>query len=195
MKLLLENWRQYLNEGESIFDYSVQPDEKVFLAHEPFGEMRTIETGQQKTGYKPRGLWYGCGDEWLAWSRRELPSDYSNSIKHIYRIELDYATIGDHSAYDRVLRISTYEELRSFDDDFGAGGSDFSRLSHDYIDRLIDWKRVSRDYGGIEICPYQMDAHTTHDWYYRWDVASGCIWDKGTIKNIELLGSRQGMTT
>ena len=185
MKLLLENWNRFLTEDDSIFNYIINPDEKTFLTRVPFGEMKNIESSQQKTGFKPQGLWYGCGDEWLKWSRRELPSDYINSMKHIYKIELNYATINEKDTYDRVLKLSTPEEMSDFDYEYGT---------ENYSDRGIDWKRVSIDYGGIEICPYQQDEAKFLNWYYSWDVASGCVWDKGAVKIVEWLSSKQGLT-
>jgi len=59
----------------------------------------------------------------------------------------------------------------------GMGG--FNRWSI-----YIDWGRVAEDYSGIEIAPYLYEARMKHMWYYGWDVASGCIWGKGVVKNI-----------
>jgi len=124
MKLLLENWRQYLAEeqSESIFGYTIQPDDKVFLSNTPFDEMRTIQSGQQqKEGYKPLGLWYGCGDGWLRYASQELPSDYMAGVKYIYKIELNYAEKLEDSPYDRVLKVDTVEDLSSLSMEYGAG--------------------------------------------------------------------------
>ena len=48
----------------------------------------------------------------------------------------------------------------------------------------IDWIKVSKQYSGIEINPYQHSNRYTSMWYYGWDVASGCIWKNDLIKNI-----------
>jgi hypothetical protein len=199
MKLLLENWRQYLAEeqSESIFGYTIQPDDKVFLSNTPFDEMRTIQSGQQqKEGYKPLGLWYGCGDGWLRYASQELPSDYMADVKYIYKIELNYAEKLEDSPYDRVLKVDTVEDLSSLSMEYG--------VTDRYGYTKLNWRRFSNDYGGIEICPYQGYKHNPetdrnirmspdYDWYYPWDVASGCVWDAGAIRNIELLASKESV--
>ena len=51
----------------------------------------------------------------------------------------------------------------------------------------INWVKVSKDYGGIETCPF-LWKRKGYLWYGSWDVASGCIWNtKAIIKNSELI--------
>lgn len=52
---------------------------------------------------------------------------------------------------------------------------------------MIDWPKVAKRYGGIEITPYIYKARMTHLWYYGWDVASGCVWLASAVQNIKLL--------
>jgi hypothetical protein len=52
------------------------------------------------------------------------------------------------------------------------------------IAEKINWKVVSQKYSGIEINPYVWSRRNELFWYYGWDVASGCIWDKNAIKKI-----------
>jgi len=51
---------------------------------------------------------------------------------------------------------------------------------------FIDWKKVAKEYNGIEIWPYQWKCG--HDpkcfWYYSWDCASGCIWNARIIEKV-----------
>ncbi len=49
---------------------------------------------------------------------------------------------------------------------------------------VIDWFAVSKDYDGIEICPYQWNQRMNLDWYYSWDVGSGCIWGSSAFKGV-----------
>ena len=58
---------------------------------------------------------------------------------------------------------------------------------YQYNDVLIDWEKVSQDYDGIEICPYLLGKRMTIDWYYSWDVSSGCIWRSSGIEELVLL--------
>lgn len=52
----------------------------------------------------------------------------------------------------------------------------------------IDWYKVSKDFGGIEIPIFIKKAHTTFDeytsWYYGWDIPSGNIWNINIIKKL-----------
>ena len=74
-----------------------------------------------------------------------------------------------------MLMIHTLEDLYSFTKKYGGS------------DGLINWQVVANEYGGIEISPYMWPARNDRRtwWYYSWDVASGCIWNKEVITNIE----------
>jgi hypothetical protein len=64
-----------------------------------------------------------------------------------------------------VLRIQTVDALKRFS----------SRYSRGYY---VNWPAVAAKHNGIEIIPYQRSQRYNLDWYYPWDVASGCIWHK-----------------
>ena len=49
----------------------------------------------------------------------------------------------------------------------------------------INWPKVAQDYAGIEICPYRSDKRMSSDWYYGWDVASGCVWSSKGFAGIK----------
>ena len=53
----------------------------------------------------------------------------------------------------------------------------------------INWSAVAKDYYGIEISPYRPKYRLAlgYLWYYGWDVASGCIWNKDAIRGVRLL--------
>ena len=55
----------------------------------------------------------------------------------------------------------------------------------------INWKKVQNDgFNGIEICPYLFDKRMDAQWYYGWDVASGCIWNKSGIADVSLIAQK-----
>ena len=35
------------------------------------------------------------------------------------------------------------------------------------------------------ITPYQWELRFELDWYYGWDVASGCVWNLSVIESME----------
>ena len=56
----------------------------------------------------------------------------------------------------------------------------------------IDWELIQKEgYGGIEICPYNW-GWRSQNWYYGWDVASGCVWDSSSIQDVVLLAEKEG---
>ena len=79
-----------------------------------------------------------------------------------------------------MLVIRTEEELLAFEKEYIATGSPFGPGF-----KVIDWARVANNYTGIEICPHQYNMRYGHDWYYGWDVASGCIWDPSAFVSVE----------
>lgn len=128
--------------------------------------------GQQEVRTKPRGLWYGIGDSWLSWVKSEMPDwEYDN----VYKIEVDKSKI-------KIIR--TYDELVAFDGEYGV---DYESRIVLYNGRNIDWGKVANDFGGIEISPYIYKARYEFNWYYGWDVASGCIWSNDVITDIKKL--------
>jgi hypothetical protein len=172
------NLQENINRIKSIMksvnsDINEVSEEGYQLILDKYSESRLIMTedttinfrefNNQKIGYKPKGLWYGIGVSWIDWVRNEMPDwEYDN----IFKIDLNESN---------MLMIDTLEKLYSFNKEFGAY---FSQT-------LIDWKKVSNSYGGIEISPYMWPARMELDWYYGWDVASGCVWNKNVIQNIE----------
>lgn len=135
------------------------------------GPITKVPNTTQSYGFKPYGLWHGCGNEWLEWVGSEMPQWIG---KYIYAIELNE---------DNILKITNDDEFDAFERTYGS--------SKEYIYggvSKIDWKKVAQNYGGIEICPYRHSKRMSSDWYYGWDVASGCTWDSGSIKSLKLIG-------
>jgi hypothetical protein len=171
MKKILKEWNQFLKEDQEIFGVRIRTKQKVFLSRDKFTGMRNIKQVTQPYHTKPKGLWYSCGDEWVEWLRSEMPQ-WETDSNYLYEVDPS----------DKVLYISSNAEMRMFESTYGIrakfGGS------------AIDWAKVQSDgHAGIEICPYLGDFRW-HDWYYGWDVASGCIWDKTGIAKVTLLAQR-----
>ena len=181
MKLLLENWREYLlKEQSELWNYKIQPEQKIFVSPEPFSNLQNIQ--QKKPAHamdKPKGLWYGCGDSWIEWVRGEMPH-WLEKANYLYEIKLG----------EKIIQISNDDEFNNFQSEFGF------TPSTKFPSTAIDWGMVqAQDYHGVEICPYQGQRRMNLDtgetgWYYTWDVASGCIWNSAGISDIILLAER-----
>ena len=115
---------------------------------------------KQIRSHKPCGVWYSYGDDWLYFVRREqFEQAYG---KYFYAVEV---------SAENILKITNFCDLLSFTESY---------KDEDTSDTWkINWKRVAKEYDGIEISPYirsaRMDVSTA--WYYSWDVSSGCIWN------------------
>ena len=133
-------------------------------------DFRSTPIGNQEVRFKPMGLWYGIGSSWIDWVRSEMPAWESENV---FKIGINESRI-------KIIRV--YDELVEFDKEYGVP---FNFGYKKYTN--IDWGKVANDYGGIEIVPYIYEARRKIDWYYGWDVASGCIWGNGVINKIERL--------
>ena len=178
MKLLLENWRGYIkegSEGSSPLDLEIKPEQKILALSEPW---KGFPSGiKQEKGFKPDGVWYGCGDEWLKWMAHHHP-DWLDRVNCVYELEI----------YDAFMKVITNaEQFKSFENEFWAMAPYQERSAHggpiDGIYQMIDWSLLAGiDWDGIEICPYLWEFRmSTSRWYYGWDVASGCIWDSEAL--------------
>lgn len=146
---------------------------------EIYEEDRIINTSEEEiiprsvdnTGwvsFKPMGLWYSMGTEWIDWCRSEEGN--SNWVKdNTFSIEVDEYMI---------LILETPEEKREFEEEYGF------KNKNGYVCH-INWGRVAEKYYGIEIHkPWGPIGH----WLNPWDISSGCIWNERAIKRIEKLG-------
>ncbi len=138
--------------------------------------LRSRRQDKERSGcYKPNGLW--VSDEATDWGWSHW-------------CEAESFSIGD-SAFEitlapdaNLLVIKSDIELIEFDDEFKfAPYSDIPNLTH------IDWKRIAKRWHGIIITPYLFSQRFDIHWYYGWDCASGCIWNKKAIEKLE--GVRQ----
>jgi hypothetical protein len=119
---------------------------------------------------KPRGLWYECNKGWKEFVQREMPS-WAEGYGHKYLLDVNLS---------RMCVIRTEKELNDFHDRYSFV------IDNRRGEEGINWLAVSRDYDGIEICPYQWGSRNDEktSWYYVWDVASGCIWGRGAFKGV-----------
>lgn len=133
---------------------------------------------EQVSDMKPRRLWYGFDDSWLTFIKNEMPHLEG---KYFYEIDINSCN---------VLQLKTERQIRLFGQEYKVIDRDLYTMDKKLYDLVkksifkIDWKRVSNEYDGIEINPYQseMRMDNTHIWYYSWDVASGCVWNVNCLK-------------
>lgn len=141
---------------------------------------------------KPEGLWLSVDgdDDWKTWCEnnefgpatrlkfRQKVTLLSNSI-----ISADEArhSHGYEGFKGDVLHLDDEGDVRAWR---GAYKSKLFDESNRY--EGINWAEMRRDYDGIIIAPYQYRLRMAEGflWYYGWDCASGCIWNKRVIESI-----------
>lgn len=150
---------------------------------------------RQKIDHKPTGLWYGLGDSWIDWC---LSSVSGWICPYIYEVEL-------HE--DKLLKISNVPAFEKFEDEYHGipdhfkvivdqmpdfdltyGSESAGRRMRRFFDH-IDFKRLAKTHGAIEIAPYIWNKRLESMWYYTWDCASGCVWNRKAIKELCLFAS------
>lgn len=166
---LQESIRKILKEysldevSDEIYDYvKSHPNQRFIMSEEELINFRNEPN--QEMSHKPNGLWYAVGSSWIDWVRSEMPEWEQDNV---FLVELNPS---------KIIKISSYDEIMEFT-------NRYKRNFHGFI--MIDWRKVSQDYSGIEISPYISKARRQLNWYYTWDVASGCIWNQDAIKSIK----------
>lgn len=148
-------------------------------------------------GDKPKGLWYGFGDDWLVFARMNI-YDLNHSYKYAYKI---------YPNLSKMIILKTAQDV-----------IDFSKKN--IVGKNINWNKVAQNYSGIEMPTYyelglrgwgsrysndqeNLENDIKNDdfsnlsyqervnlfsWLYLWDVASGCIWKPdGLIRYEEMI--------
>ena len=150
----------------SLAKKKIRTNDRIIMASKEITNIRAA--GTQKVGLKPSGLWYGIGTSWIDWVESEMPEWRGDFI---YKIEVSSGGL---------LRLRSGKEIDTFAEAYGASGPIGGGNT-----TYIDWRKVASKYGGIEIAPYQWNIRNKYLWYYAWDVASGCIWNKSLVKNVK----------
>lgn len=144
--------------------------ERQFRCSQEFKSFRPVAQDEGRPWYKPNGLWYSMGSEWDDWCEGNMP--HQRERPYLYGVEVDLS---------RILLIDNAAKMREFHRKYSV----FPRGVFDSIH--ISWEKVAEDYDGIEISPYFWEFRMEFDWYYTWDVASGCIWGKEAFQRAYLL--------
>lgn len=178
------NFKKYFenNDCEKI---NLLPDQRIHTSKHPNLEFDNNKIGQQRITSKPRGLWYSCGRDWIMWCKGE--NFGLEHLEHTFIIDVDIS---------KLLVLDSVKKIIDFNKKYGDEAEwrkevkiKLPSVFNSKLKADINWQSVARDYSGIEICPYQWDLRMELDWYYGWDVASGCIWAKDAVKNIQKLSN------
>ena len=182
MKLLIENFRQYLDADEDTLTGlsfeemsralgSSMGGAKLALIDSPLQD-RTYEQGSRM---KPNGLWYAKGNSWMEFvTEIMIMAEYA---KYVYAIGFDKSKILSITSGRQAERV-TY----MFKD---------HELSRKANVSIVDWDRITKiGKAGVEFIPYErgyFSADYTMAWYLGIDVPSGCIWDTSILTTKQVV--------
>jgi hypothetical protein len=145
----------------------IKSKDRIHMSKSSVLKPYSIPPNKQPQDFKPKGIWYGIGTDWIDWTRSEMPHWEQENL-----FKLDINT-------SNVKLIKTMDDIVEFEKEYG--------MKDGYNKGSIDWNKVAKQYTGIEFYPYLYAARFKHLWYYSIDVDSGCIWDKSAIKRITKL--------
>lgn len=141
---------------------------------------------KQSINWKPDGLWYSCYNEWYDFLIDSKINYYLHKYIHKININKNIITNIRNKNKDKLLVIKNMKDLNLFNKIYGLKFK-MKINGNNKITDIINWIKVSQDYGGIEICPF-LSKGRKYLWYSTWDIGSGCLWNtKAIIKNTELI--------
>lgn len=144
----------------------------------PLGKIYSCGQGKTPNGlYKPRGLWVSVDNEknnWPEWCNTEQ--------FHIHRLTHKTKIILSENA--NIIHLKSANDIDNFTIKYMLDHEINSRL----FVHIIDWNKVAQEYQGIIISPYCWERRfeESTQWYYMWNCASGCIWNKDAIERTEV---------
>ncbi len=115
---------------------------------------------QYKHSLKPNGLWYSL---YSAWFNHIVNQDMDYKIKdYIHKIELNENIFTNLQNPDpnKILQIKNLDDVAIFTRKYKIAKGNRKKMNMDPKSKIyfnysvIDWKKVAKDYGGIEFYPY-----------------------------------------
>lgn len=152
----------------SVFN-KIGDNDKIHMSYDDNLKFKNIPPNEQSISYKPKGLWFSFGTQWIDFISSEYNSGMSDKMDdYLYVIKTNDS---------KILTIGKENEFKFFDR-YGIK-SDYDKLD-------VDWRRVASDWSGIEILVNPRELNERWFWS-TWDIASGCIWNIGGIESVRKL--------
>lgn len=159
-------------------------------------DIKTIFKMDNKHIYpKPFGFWFAVGDEWIQHMKKT--NFWMNKYNYLYELELNKSD---------VIVIDTLALLHDFSSAYGEN----VHYKEDHFTITftprVNWHKLIKDTSakGIIISPnfkklyykysYFNDKHSVFwgaEWYLRWDIASGVVWDTTAITNMKIVYAKE----
>jgi len=150
---------------------------KITLTDSPLMLEQSHDPGK---GLKPDGIWYACGTDWLDFLEMEMGGP-SKEEYQVWALKIDMT---------KIKALTTPKEISHFSWKY----RNIDRFLANSKDKVVDWTAASKDFAGIECCPYPVGdfrLEIENIWYTAFDVPSGCIWDPAAITNSILVAEKK----
>ena len=151
-----------------INDLDKNVDNRICVANKELS-LRPI-TKKQTIGFKPIGLWYAFGKEWLKYLNTVLKEPAG---KFIYKFDIDKC---------KMVYLNSEYRIHTFTQKYGVKEESEESRKYGTVEDMIDWSKVANDYEGVEFDPYFKDLEKVYQWYETVSIPSGCIWDSRNLK-------------
>jgi hypothetical protein len=165
-------------------------------------DITSLKYKQYEHSLKPNGLWYSL---YSSWFNHITNQNMDYKIKdYIHKIDLNENIFTNLQNPDpnKILLIKNLDDVAIFTRKYKIAEGNRKKMNMDPNSKIyfnyseIDWKKVAKDYGGIEFYPYIKYSSLFFNkkhleiyiWYSSIDISSGCIWNtKPIIQTIKLL--------
>ena len=142
-------------------------NDKIHISKGGDLKFKNVPTNEQPVSFKPKGLWFSFGTEWIDFVGREYRRN-NDSLQYVYDIKTNDSKILTIGMENESLFLETYG------------------VENDSDIMDVDWKKVASDWSGVEILINPRELNERWLWS-TWDIPSGCIWDISGIKSITKL--------
>jgi len=141
-------------------------NDKIHISKGGDLKFKNVPINEQEIHFKPKGLWFSFGTEWIDFVTREYRgNNYSIQNVNVYDIETNDSKILTIGMENESLFLETYG------------------VENDSDSMNVDWKKVASDWSGVEILINPRELNERWLWS-TWDIPSGCVWDISGIKSI-----------
>ena len=148
----------------------ISGNDKIHISKEDGLKFKNIPVSEQPIDFKPKGLWFSFGTEWIDFLERSMFSrdEASNMLQHTYDIQTNDSTILTLGKENEKQFLNKYGVINKYDN----------------MD--VDWSKVATDWDGVEIIINPRELNERMLWS-TWDIPSGCIWNIKGITSIRKL--------
>lgn len=142
-------------------------NDKIHISDDDNLKFKNVSPNEQPISYKPKGLWFSFGTEWIDFVGQSLftREEASDMLQNAYVIKTNDSKILTIGMENESLFLETYG------------------VENDSDIMDVDWKKVASDWSGVEILINPRELNERWLWS-TWDIPSGCIWDISGIKSI-----------